>query len=137
MPPTAASSPVPSWITPCATGSCARPTRGSPTTIRSSRPGRRFASATSSTTRARRSSSAGCSRPPSAPVDPPRRLSTDLGRLPPLLQGIHKSGEVVLHEGLPSEFWEPQLREQEVDRKQTIRLHGYPFYAERLALQGA
>ena len=31
----------------------------------------------------------------------------------------------MLYEGLPSEFWEPQLREQELNRKKTIRLHGY------------
>jgi hypothetical protein len=69
--------------------------------------------------------------------EPPRPVSTDFGRLPSVLEGIRKSGEVVLHEGLPSEFWEPQLREREVGRKKTTRLHGHPFYDERPALRAA
>ena len=81
---------------------------------------------------------AGCTQAPNVDVEyePPKQISTDFGRLPAVLEGIRKSGEVVLHEGLPSEFWEPQLREQEMSRKKTIRLHGYPFYDERLALGG-
>jgi hypothetical protein len=67
----------------------------------------------------------------------PKQIGTDFGRLPSILDGIRKSEEVVLYEGLPSEFWEPQLLEREVNRKKTIRLHGYPFYDERLALKGA
>ena len=82
---------------------------------------------------------AGCARSPNVAVEPeqPKPISTDFGRLPAALEGIRKSGEVVLHEGLPSEFWEPQLREQELGRKKTIRLHGYAFYDEGLALRGA
>src|SRR4029079_16683380 len=64
----------------------------------------------------------------------PGQVSTDFGRLPSVIEGIRKSGDVVLYEGLPSEFWEPLLREQEEKRKKTIRLHGYTFYDERLAL---
>jgi hypothetical protein len=79
---------------------------------------------------------AGCTGAPNVEVgqEPPRPISTDFGRLPSALEGIRKSGEVVLYEGLPSEFWEPQLREREVGRKKTIRLHGHPFYDERLAV---
>jgi hypothetical protein len=42
----------------------------------------------------------------------------------------------MLHEGLPSEFWEPELRERELTQKKTIKLHGYPFYDEPIALNG-
>ena len=83
---------------------------------------------------------AGCTQAPRRPNyrnEPPKQVSTDFGRLQAVLEGIRESGEVVLYEGLPSEFWEPQLREQELSRKKTIRLHGYPFYDERLALRGA
>ena len=41
----------------------------------------------------------------------------------------------MLHEGLPSEFWEPELREQELNQKKTSKLHGYPFYEESIALK--
>src|SRR5215218_7861391 len=77
---------------------------------------------------------AGCSQPPSVEVvhEQPKPISKDLGRLPSILDGIAKSREVLLHEGLPSEFWEPELMEREVARKKTIRLHGYPFYDERI-----
>ena len=43
---------------------------------------------------------------------------------------------MLLYEGLPSEFWEPELREQELNQAKTIKLHGYPFYEEPIALKG-
>jgi len=81
----------------------------------------------------------GCTQATNVEIDhdQPRPISTDFGRLPTVLEGIRKSGEVVLHEGLPSEFWEPELLQREANRKRTTRLHGYPFYDERLALRGA
>src|SRR4051812_9185442 len=69
----------------------------------------------------------GCTQAPDAGVEieQPRQISTDFGRLPAVLEGVRKPGEVALYEGLPSEFWEPRMLEQEVARKKTIRLHGY------------
>lgn len=69
-------------------------------------------------------------------LTPPPPIETNFDRLPTVLAGIPKSGSALLYEGLPSDFWEPQLLEQELARKKTIRLHGYPFYEERLAWQG-
>jgi hypothetical protein len=82
---------------------------------------------------------AGCTRAPIAeiPHEKPAQVSTDLVRLKLILDGISASKEVMLYEGLPSEFWEPQLREREVNRKKTIGLHGYRFYDDRLPLQGS
>jgi hypothetical protein len=82
---------------------------------------------------------AGCAGETKVIVEPeaPARISTDFGRLPSVLQGIGKSTEVALYEGLPSEFWEPQLREEEAKRKKTIRLHGYAFYEDRVALSSS
>jgi hypothetical protein len=82
---------------------------------------------------------AGCTQAPDVEVEhhQPAPISTDFERLPSLLGGIRKSGEVVLYEGLPSEFWEPEVLERELNRKKTIRLHGYPFYDGRIALRGA
>ncbi len=79
---------------------------------------------------------AGCAEAPNVELkqEQPALISTDFGRLRSVLEGIGKSGEVLLYEGLPSEFWEPQLREQELDRKKTIGLHGYAFYDDRIAL---
>ena len=81
---------------------------------------------------------AGCAKKANVGVEPevPAQISTDFGRLPLLLERIGKSAEVALYEGLPSEFWEPRLREEEMNRKKTIRLNGYTFYDDRLALSG-
>lgn len=81
---------------------------------------------------------AGCSQAPEPErsFEPPRTLSTDFGRLKSALDGLAKPGEIALYAGLPSEFWEPQLREEEASRNRTVRLEGYLFYEERLALNG-
>jgi hypothetical protein len=81
---------------------------------------------------------AGCTQAPRSDVaySPPKPVSTDFGRLQQALEGILRPGEAVLYEGLPSEFWEPQLLEQEMSRKRTVRIQGYPFYEERLELSG-
>lgn len=78
---------------------------------------------------------AGCSRAPEVQVayEPPKPVSKDFAQLRPILDSVPKAGEVALYEGLPSEFWEPQLRETEAARKKTVGLHGYLFYDERLA----
>ncbi len=67
---------------------------------------------------------------------PPPPIETNFDRLPTVLSGIPKTGAVLLSEGLPSPFWEPQMLEQELARTKTIKLHGYPFYEDRLAMQG-
>jgi hypothetical protein len=82
---------------------------------------------------------AGCGpapKPPSAP-EQPEPTTTDFARLPRILEGIRGARAVALYEGLPSEFWEPQLREQELSRKKTVRLHGFTFYDDRRALSGS
>ncbi len=80
----------------------------------------------------------GCNQEVKVAVDitPPPPIETNFDRLPTILAGIPKTGVALLYEGLPSDFWEPQLLEQELARTKTIRLHGYPFYEELLALQG-
>lgn len=65
------------------------------------------------------------------------KIETNFDRLPTILTGIPKTGVALLYEGLPSEFWEPESLVQELARAKTIRLHGYAFYEELLALQGA
>ncbi|MBS0260333.1 MAG: hypothetical protein JSS02_00140 [Planctomycetes bacterium] len=59
---------------------------------------------------------------------PPTRVSTDFARLPELLEGITGSGQVVLYEGLPSPFWEPQLRDQELNSADTRLVQGHRVY---------
>ena len=80
----------------------------------------------------------GCSRTPTVNVETeqPKPISTDFGRLPNILDDIRDSSAVVIYEGLPNEFWEPQLLEQEISQQKTVRMRGYPFYEERLAPQG-
>lgn len=80
---------------------------------------------------------AGCGRGATIDVDdePPPSTDTSFERLPALLTGITSAGEVLLYEGLPSEFWEPELRQQEFAQKETIKLHGHPVYEELLPVQ--
>jgi len=74
----------------------------------------------------------GCGSAPVAEVadSPPEQIDTDFTRLPDILSGVQKSAEIWLYEGLPGDFWEPELREQELKQKQTVRMHGYPVYEE-------
>lgn len=78
---------------------------------------------------------AGCSRAPNVQVasEPPKPVSKDFAQLRSILETVPRTGDVALYEGLPSEFWEPQLRETEATQKKTLGLHGYLFYDERLA----
>ena len=73
---------------------------------------------------------AGCSQASRVEVEyeQPLKTETNFANLPKVLAGIPKSGDLMLYEGLPSEFWEPELREQELNQKKTIKLHAYPFY---------
>jgi hypothetical protein len=59
---------------------------------------------------------------------PPPAVSTDFARLPDVLAGIQAGGKLALYEGLPSIFWEPQLREQELNRQETLDIHGHAVY---------
>jgi hypothetical protein len=81
---------------------------------------------------------AGCSQPSPVEVEyePPQKTDANFANLPLLIEGIAKSRDVLLREGLPSEFWEPELRERELNQKATIKLHGYHFYDEPIAPKG-
>ena len=72
-----------------------------------------------------------------APYEPPIKPDTSFANLPRILAAIPKSADITLYRGLPSQFWEPALRTQELDRAKTIKLHGYPFYEELIPIQGA
>ena len=82
---------------------------------------------------------AGCSQASrvEVPYEPPIKTDTSFANLPRILAAIPKSGETVLYRGLPSEFWEPELRAQALNQAKTIKLHGYPFYEEPIPIQGA
>jgi hypothetical protein len=67
---------------------------------------------------------------------PPPSIETNFDRLSTVLASIPKTGAALLYEGLPSDFWEPELLLQELARAKTIRLHGYPLYEEPLTMQG-
>lgn len=81
----------------------------------------------------------GCAQGPIVDVEyePPPPTDTNFDRLPEVLTGISSAGEILLYEGLPSEFWEPQLRERELAQKETIKLHGYSVYEEPQEFSGA
>jgi hypothetical protein len=81
----------------------------------------------------------GCREATEEVVDegPPPVVSTDFARLSDVLAGILKTDQVLLYEGLPGEFWEPQLREQELRQKETLAVHGYLVYDEPQTPTGA
>ena len=64
------------------------------------------------------------------------KTDTNFAHLPLILAGIPKSSDISLYEGLPSEFWEPELLERELKEKKTIKLHGYRFYEELITMDG-
>jgi hypothetical protein len=82
---------------------------------------------------------AGCTQAPNVAVqhEQPKQVSTEFNKLKSILGGIAGPREIVLYEGLPSDFWEPQLRDREVTQKRTIGLHGYRFYDEPLSLRAS
>ncbi len=81
----------------------------------------------------------GCREAAEVVIDekPPPAVSTDFARLPDILAGIRNTGDLRLYKGLPSEFWEPQLRMQELAQKETLDVHGHPVYEEQLSPSGA
>jgi len=83
--------------------------------------------------------SAGCSQAshPAIPYEPPIQTNANFANLPRILAAIPKSDSMRLYRGLPSEFWEPELRTQELSGAKTIRLHGYPFYEESIPIPEA
>jgi len=78
----------------------------------------------------------GCTQTPQVEVPLPEVASTDFERLKPMLAGI-QPGEVTLFEGLPSEFWEPELRQRELKQKKTKNIHGYAVYEKPSPLPAA
>jgi hypothetical protein len=82
---------------------------------------------------------AGCSQAShvEVPYEPSIKTDTSFANLPRILAAIPKSGSMRLYRGLPSEFWEPGRRAQELCRAKTIRLHGYPFYEESIPIPEA
>ena len=81
----------------------------------------------------------GCSQAPNVEVEEEQiaKTNTDFQRLSLVLGGILKSEDIALYEGLPGEFWDPELRRQELTQKKTVKFHGYPFYEAMITLQGA
>src|SRR5262249_40015520 len=51
-----------------------------------------------------------------------------------LTEAIRRADKVVLYEGLPHQFFEKKLLEEERRTKAVEELNGYPFYKEPLAL---
>lgn len=82
---------------------------------------------------------AGCSRASHVeiPYAPPIKTDANFANLSRILAAIPKSGSTRLYRGLPSEFWEPALRGEELSRAKTIRLNGYPFYEEPIPIPEA
>jgi hypothetical protein len=72
----------------------------------------------------------GCGAPSDVTIaeDPPPATDTNFDRLADILSGIPGAGDLLLYEGLPSEFWEPELRQTALRETETTVLHGYTVY---------
>jgi hypothetical protein len=73
--------------------------------------------------------SAGCG---SRKGDGERSADTRFDENQALFGAIRDADRLVLYEGLPHQFFEAHLVEEEKQRKETVTLHGYPFYSEPL-----
>lgn len=62
---------------------------------------------------------------------------TNFANHKPLAEAVARAERVVLYEGLPHQFFERDLLACELATKKTVRLHGFPFYAEVLPLKEA
>jgi len=80
----------------------------------------------------------GCTSEPRVVMEstPPPNADTSFHRLSQVIAGI-KPSDVSLYEGLPSIFWEPQARAQELQEKSTIDVRGHRLYEEPLKLEQA
>jgi len=56
----------------------------------------------------------------------------DLRHFNVISTGVGRAPEFILYEGLPHQTAESELLKKELATKQTVRLHGYPFYARPL-----
>src|SRR3954468_6636168 len=72
---------------------------------------------------------------PAGAADPPE--STKFEDLKPLIETVAKADKMVLYEGLPHPFNEPELFESEKKAKKTVTIAGWPFYTEPLDLKDA
>jgi hypothetical protein len=72
---------------------------------------------------------------PAGAADPPE--STKFEDLKPLIETVAKADKVVLYEGLPHPFNEPELFEWEKKAKKMVTIAGWPFYTELLDLKDA
>ena len=72
----------------------------------------------------------GCGTPPD---DTDRtKADTQFDENKSLFAAIQDAGQLDLYEGLPHQFFDPKQVEEEKQRKQTVTLHGFPFYATPL-----
>jgi hypothetical protein len=61
--------------------------------------------------------------------------STNFRNLANFTSAVKNADSVLLYEGLPHQHNEANLFEQELKAKNTVQIHGYPFYVETLSLK--
>jgi hypothetical protein len=70
------------------------------------------------------------------PTNDPNRTttSTDFERNKAVFTPIATAGVLTLYEGLPHQLFEAEQLEKEKKGKQSVEIHGYPFYREPIAV---
>src|SRR5215211_6479570 len=53
-------------------------------------------------------------------------------RFTPITKNIAHGSSLTLYEGLPHQAWEAELLKKELEAKETITVHGFPFYERPL-----
>lgn len=78
---------------------------------------------------------AACGQVEQAPRNTPTAFATEPDRrLAAMLMPLEKAEKVVVYEGLPHPFYEPELLAEEQQSKEVHKLHGNSFYKEPLKL---
>ena len=67
----------------------------------------------------------------------PELSQDDLTQFTPISKGVKQARILTLYEGLPHQRWERKLLEHELKTKETVRIHGWPFYARSLPIEEA
>jgi hypothetical protein len=73
-----------------------------------------------------------CAAAAAADLDKPDTPENFVKNLKPLVEGIAKARSVTLYEGLPHPLFERDLLKEELEKKKSVKFHGFPFYDEKI-----
>jgi hypothetical protein len=66
-----------------------------------------------------------------------KRAAKAFTKIGPVAKSIVSSKEIQLFEGLPHQYWEKELLDEELKSKRIVQLYDFPFYQEKRAMAEA